>query len=90
MNDPERPRTGVLLIPAGARSDEMENEGYLAALETAWIRGTFGYFDFTRRTMEVLNGAKGSEERRAALLDRAYRIGLSIDAPDDAAGHHGG
>jgi len=88
LDDPEqslqRPRTGVLLIPAGARSDEMENEGYLAALEAAWIKGTFGYFGFTRRKLEVLNGSKGSAERRKALLERAYEVGFILVGPDGA------
>ncbi|MEM6944727.1 MAG: NAD(P)H-dependent oxidoreductase, partial [Pseudomonadota bacterium] len=85
LDDPElslqRPRTGVLLIPAGARSDEMENEGYTASLETAWIDGTFGYFGFARRRLEVLNGSTGSAERRAALLERAYRAGYELAPP---------
>ena len=88
LDDPERslqrPRTGVLLIPAGARSDEMENEGYLAALETAWTKGTFGYFGFVRRKLEVLNGSTGSARRRKALLERAYQIGFTLALPDEA------
>ncbi|MEL6477773.1 MAG: NAD(P)H-dependent oxidoreductase [Pseudomonadota bacterium] len=85
LDDPEislqRPRSGVLLIPAGARSDEMEDEGYLAALETAWIKGTFGFFGFTERQMVVLNGSTGSAARRAALLERAYQTGFTLPAP---------
>ena len=77
----QRPRTGVLLIPAGARSDEMETEGYLAALDTAWMKGTFGYFGFTQRDMHVLNGSTGSDARRKALLDRAYNVGVSLKPP---------
>ncbi|MEM0922401.1 MAG: NAD(P)H-dependent oxidoreductase [Pseudomonadota bacterium] len=78
----QRPRTGVLLIPAGARSDEMEDEGYQTALETAWIQGTFGYFGFSPRRLEVLNGSTGSAPRREALLDRAYQAGLNLPFPD--------
>ena len=82
LDDPEqslqRPRTGILLIPAGARSDEMADEGYLAALETAWIKGTFGYFGFARRTLEVLNGSTGSTSRRKALLEKAYQTGFAL------------
>ncbi len=85
LDDPEkslqRPRTGVLLIPAGARSDEMEAEGYLAALDTAWMKGTFGYFGFSQRDLQVLNGSTGSDARRKALLDRAYDIGVSLKPP---------
>ncbi|WP_338550177.1 NAD(P)H-dependent oxidoreductase [Roseovarius phycicola] len=85
LDDPEkslqRPRTGVLLIPAGARSDEMETEGYLAALDTAWMKGTFGYFGFKRRDLQILNGSTGSDARRTALLDRAYDIGASLKPP---------
>ncbi|MEO0893685.1 MAG: NAD(P)H-dependent oxidoreductase [Pseudomonadota bacterium] len=86
LDDPEislqRPRTGVLLIPAGARSDEMERQGYSAALETAWIDGTFGYFGFQKRELVVLNGSDGSQERRKNLLERAYQAGKSLSPPD--------
>ncbi len=82
LDDPDkslqRPRTGILLVPAGARSDEMEDAGYLAALETAWIKGTFGYFGFTRRRLEVLNGSTGSAARRKALLEKAYQTGFAL------------
>ncbi len=85
LDDPEqslqRPRTGVLLIPAGASSDEMDQSGYLNAIETAWIDGTFGYFGFTSRKLEVLNGSKGSAERRDALLQRAFQSGLQLKPP---------
>ena len=83
LDDPEvslqRPRTGVLLIPAGARSDELENEGYLAALETAWMKGTFGYFGFTNRKLVLLNGSTGSMERRQSLLQKAYDTGYALE-----------
>ena len=83
LDDPEkslqRPRTGVLLIPAGARSDEMETEGYAASLETAWMKGTFGYFGFTRRRIELLNGSTGSVERREGLLRRAWQAGHDLE-----------
>lgn len=75
-------RTGVLLIPAGARSDEMEDEGYTAALETLWTKGTFGFFGFSPRKLELLNGATGSARRRAALLERSYRTGLTLERPN--------
>ena len=85
LGDPEkslqRPRSGVLLIPAGARSDEMETVGYLDALETSWIKGTFGYFGFSPRKLELLNGSTGSQERRETLLERCYQIGLNMALP---------
>ena len=85
LDDPEkslqRPRTCVVLVPAGARSDEMEQLGYRAAIETAWINGTFGYFGFVNRELVLLNGSKGSDIRREALLKRAYQAGASLKAP---------
>ena len=82
LEDPEkslqRARSGVLLVPAGARSDEMEEAGYTAALETSWIDGTFGYFGFSPRRLELLNGSTGSDARRAALLERSYRCGVEV------------
>lgn len=77
----QRPRTGVLLIPAGARSDEMERKGYQAALDTAWIKGTFGYFGFADRKMVVLHGSTGSAPRRDALLQTAWQTGFDLRPP---------
>ncbi len=79
----QRARTGVLLVPAGARSDEMQDEGYIAALETAWTKGTFGYFGLAPRKIELLNGSTGSETRRKALLQRAYQTGFTLALPSD-------
>ncbi|MCA0929219.1 NAD(P)H-dependent oxidoreductase [Ruegeria profundi] len=85
LDDPERslqrPRSGVLLIPAGARSDEIEGEGYLAAMETVWMKGTFGYFGCSPRKLELLCGATGSEKRRQALLEKSYRAGVDLQPP---------
>lgn len=85
LDDPDKsllkPRTGVLLIPAGARSDEMDTEGYTAALETLWTKGTFGYFGLAPRKIELLNGSTGSAPRRAALLERSYQTGLTLESP---------
>lgn len=85
LDDPEkslqRPRTGVLLTLAGARSDTMEAEGYQAALETAWMKGTFGYFGFSKRRLDVLNGSTGSEPRRKRLLERAFQAGFTLETP---------
>ncbi|MEM6940034.1 MAG: NAD(P)H-dependent oxidoreductase [Pseudomonadota bacterium] len=74
-------RSGVLLVPAVARSDEIEAEGYSAALESAWIKGTFGYFGFSPRRLELLCGSNGSEARRAQLLKRAFDIGHAVLPP---------
>jgi NAD(P)H dehydrogenase (quinone) len=88
LDDPElslqRPRSGVLLVPAGARSDEMEAAGYRAALETTWIDGTFGYFGFSPRKLELLCGSTGSEARRKALLQRSYQTGLELAPPQSS------
>ena len=82
LDDPEgslqRQRPGVLLVPAGARSDEMEEKGYRQALETAWIDGTFGYFGVTPRKLELLCGSDGSKERRDALLRRSFQTGRDL------------
>ncbi|WP_375228559.1 NAD(P)H-dependent oxidoreductase [Roseobacter sp. S98] len=81
----QRPRTGVLLVPAGARSDEMEKLGHKADLENAWINGTFGYFGFQNRRLELLCGSKGSDARRTALLERAFDAGYTLQTPNDSA-----
>ena len=77
----QKPRTGILLVPAGARSDEMAKKGYTEALETSWIQGTFGYFGFTNRKLVVLNGAEGSAERRQSLLHIAQETGRLLEPP---------
>lgn len=77
----QRNRSGLLLIPAGARSDEVESKGYRAALDTCWTEGTFGFFGFSPRRMELLYGSTGSEPRRKALLEQCYDSGLSLPPP---------
>lgn len=77
----QRRRSGVLLIPAGAGSEEMENAGYLAGLETAWLKGTFGYFGFSPRKLKVLCGSTGSSKRRKSLLHQSYQVGLTLAPP---------
>lgn len=77
-----RPRTGVLLVPAGARSDGMEQAGLTAALETIWMQETFGFFGFSPRKLALLHGSKGSEARRAALLQRAHELGRTLQPPE--------
>ncbi len=78
----QRNRTGVLLVPAGGNSDDIAKEGYLDALETAWLKGTFGYFGLKPRRLEILYGATGSQKRREALLERSYDIGRTLSEPD--------
>jgi len=87
LDDPEkslqRPRSGVLLVPAGARSDEMETQGYHQALQTSWIDGTFGYFGLSPRRLEVLHGSTGSQSRREALLEKSFLVGQEIAPPKE-------
>ena len=77
----QRPRSGLLLVPAGANSDEMAREGYTKALETAWTQGTFGYFGFAPRRLDLLCGSTGSAPRREALLRRCHDSGLTLPPP---------
>lgn len=85
LSDPDislqRPRSGVLLIPAGARSDEIEEAGHLNAMKTAWIDSTFGYFGFSPRKLELLCGSTGSLERRQSLLQHSYAVGRALASP---------
>ncbi|WP_299350367.1 NAD(P)H-dependent oxidoreductase [uncultured Shimia sp.] len=86
LDDPnkslQRNRSGLLLVPAGAKSHEMRDKGYQDALETSWVDGTFGYFGFSPRKLELLCGSTGSLERRKNLLARAYQAGLTMPPPD--------
>lgn len=85
LDDPDqslqRSRSGVLLVPAGARFDEIRDEGHLSAMETAWIDGTFGYFGLSPRKLELLCGSTGSLERRNKLLARSFQIGVTLPPP---------
>lgn len=85
LDDPElsmqRPRSGVLLVPAGARSDEIIDDGYLDAMETSWIKGTFGYFGLSPRKLIPLYGSKGSGQRRKALLKQSFDAGYTLATP---------
>ncbi|MCG7493754.1 NAD(P)H-dependent oxidoreductase [Thalassobius sp. Cn5-15] len=93
LDDPDtslqRPRSGLLLVPAGARSDEIEANGHRAAMETAWIDGTFGYFGLSPRRLELLCGSTGSNTRRADLLNRAFEAGRSMTPATSPATHRG-
>lgn len=80
----QRNRSGLLLIPAGARSDEVEGKGYRTALDTCWTQGTFGFFGFSPRRMELLCGSTGSESRRKALLQQSYDCGVTLPPPTPA------
>ncbi len=93
-DDPEksllRSRTGVLLVPAGQSPQAMAAEGCEEALDAMWTRGTFGYFGFNPRKLEILHGASGSAPRRERLLDRAWQIGNTLPPPqEDALGRKG-
>ncbi len=85
LDDPEkslqRPRSGLLLVPAGAREDEVVQNGYRAALDRIWLDGTFGYFGFSPRRLELLCGAEGSAKRREGLLTRAHELGRTLPTP---------
>lgn len=73
-----RARTGLLLVPAGVRSDNPVQQGYVQALDAMWLQGTFGYFGFSPRQMALLYGATGSDARRVALLEECYQLGHDL------------
>ena len=79
----------LLLVPAGANSVEIREKGYQAAMETLWIKGTFGYFGFSERKLELLCGSTGSEGRRRGLLQRAFECGRDFPtcASPDVGSH---
>ena len=81
----QRSRSGVLLVPTGGRSDEMKEAGYLNALETSWMQGTFGYFGFSPRQMHLLYGSTGSDARRKDLLSQSYQAGLTLAPPAEVS-----
>ena len=81
----QKDRTAIMLIPAGARSDEIEELGHKAAMENIWCDGTLGYFGFADKRIHFLCGSTGSQKRREGLLEEAYRAGLDISPPNASA-----
>lgn len=92
LEDPEgsklRKRPAHLLVPAGTSEARARDTGQLAALETAWMQGTFGYFGLSPRRLQILYGANGSEERRQRLLSDCFATGQALCAQrrDEAGG----
>ena len=82
VDDPNRsllrPRTCVMLIPAGASPQSMAPYGYGPAMDTIWRTGTLGYFGMTEKRIHLLHGSHGSDARRAGHLETAYEAGYSI------------
>ena len=79
----QKPRTAVLLVPAGANPDSWQPYPKIEqAMSDIWCAGTLGYFGFTRKDVHILNGATGSKERREGLLARVYQAGTRIESPE--------
>jgi len=79
----QKPRTAVLLVPAGANPDAWEPYRKIEqAMHDIWCTGTLGYFGFTQKTIHILNGSTGSKTRREGLLEEAYQAGLKIKSPE--------
>lgn len=75
----QKPRTAVMLIPAGANPDAWEPYAEIErSMINIWETGTLGYFGFTDKQTYFLNGSTGSEARRKSLLEKAYETGLKI------------
>jgi len=81
----QRPRTGLLLVPAGANPEHWEPHGLETAMDTIWQTGTLGFLGITDKRIEFLGGSTGSAERRAGLLERAYQEGVKIGVTIDPA-----
>ncbi|MEM9277785.1 MAG: NAD(P)H-dependent oxidoreductase [Pseudomonadota bacterium] len=75
----QKPRTGVMLIPAGANPENWEPYGIDTAMNTIWNTGTMGFLGVTDKRIHFLNGSTGSRERRVGLLEKAYQVGRQID-----------
>ncbi|MBO9407805.1 NAD(P)H-dependent oxidoreductase [Shimia sp. R9_1] len=73
--------SGLMLVPAGPRSDRVERKGHAPALDTTWMLGAAGDFGALPRRLELLIGSSASEQRRDMLLDRCFTIGQTLPAP---------
>lgn len=78
----QKARTGLLLIPAGAASDEMDEYNLTDAMDTIWRTGTLGFFGFKDKRLKFLHGSTGALKRREGLLEQAYQEGLTMELPD--------
>ncbi|MEO0329014.1 MAG: NAD(P)H-dependent oxidoreductase [Pseudomonadota bacterium] len=75
----QKPRTIVLLVPAGANPNEWEPYASIEqSMKNIWCIGTLGYFGFNDKRVHMLNGATGSLTRRKALLKTAYQAGMDM------------
>ena len=80
----QKPRTAVLLVPAGANPDSWPPYPKIEqAMHDIWCTGTLGYFGFTDKNVHILNGSTGSEKRREELLERAHYAGLQLGSSTD-------
>lgn len=71
-------RIGVLLVPAGASPERWAPYGFEDMMRKTWETGMMGYFGLADKRVHLLNGAHGSDARRAGLLERAYAAGRTL------------
>ena len=79
----QRSRTCVMLVPSGASPQSMAPNGYPGAIDRLWRIGTLGYLGMTDKRIHLLHGSHGSDARRSALLETAFRAGLTVGDPPD-------
>lgn len=74
-------RAGLMLVPAGPRTDRIERKGHAPALDTSWMMTASGEFGALPDRLELLIGSSSSEKRRERLLQRCFHIGQTLPAP---------
>ncbi|MDA5556590.1 NAD(P)H-dependent oxidoreductase [Shimia sp. MMG029] len=74
-------RAGLMLVPAGPRTDRMDRKGHAPALDTSWMMGAPGAFGTLPDRLELLIGSASSDARHAQLQQRCFDIGQTLPAP---------
>ena len=73
-----RPRPCVMMVPAGASPENMEEHGWDKLVQSAWVSGTMGFCGMVNTQLILMHGSMGKAERRVKHLETAYRAGLEF------------
>lgn len=81
----QRPRPGLLLIPAGADPATWAAAGLDRAMATIWRDGTFSHFGLSDLAITFLGSTEGPPDHRASLLAQAQIAGRRFAQVSQAA-----
>lgn len=82
----QRPRPGLLLIPAGADPATWATPGLDRAMGVIWRTGTFAHFGLSPLEVTYLGSTEGPPDHRARLLAEAESAGRRFAQDGQASG----